>query len=629
MKTQKSKFRKYRFGLIAITAMTSFLTISSHAQISCTAKAPSQVAAGQAFHLTFELNERADQLPPPTFANFRYLGGPDQQMSSYTSFVNGQVKSSQSYNYTYTLVADKEGTFTLPATTFVVKNQQVKSNPITITVSASSQNQSSSNARQSTNAQQVQGFNKNDFFIKATVSNSNPYVGEQVIVSYKLYLGPQAYRYSSRITSRPTAQGAWTYDLKAKDDEIAKKEEIIEGKKFVVLDMYSIAVYPQKSGKLTVSPLDANLVVQVLVQQQRSRSNDIFDFFFSDPFSGGNRAQNIDLNLSSNPVTINARELPTTNKPADFSGLVGDFKLSAKLSRDKLNANDAANLSLTLSGSGNLQYIEPLDFHFPSDIVVHDPEIRDNIQTPLSGVSGSRTFEYVLIPRAEGDYVIPSTSFSYFDKRKGSYVTLNTPEFKLNVDKGTSDNTTSFSSANKTDIKRMGSDIRHIKMNVSPRLHETVFFASPFYWAGLFLPVGLLILFIILLRKKIKSRRNIVLLRDKKASKTARKRLRKAEKLLLKKQDEAFYVEISKVLWGYIGDKFHIPPAELSLETARRKLSERHIAEDAIKVFTDTLQDCEYVRFAPSADITPEKMYERTFNFITGIEKELKNGRPS
>lgn len=609
---------KHFIAIIVITA--GLLSTALQAQVTCTAKAPGQVTAGQAFYLSYELNEKADKLPAVDFANFKYAGGPSLEISTSTNVINGRVSVTQSYSYTYTMIANKEGTFTLPAVTFTVKNQQVKSNPLTIVVTAASQNQQANDNRQS--APTAQGFNKDDFFIKAFVSNANPYVGEQAIVSYKLYLGPQTYQYGNvNITSRPIAQGFWTYDLNPKDGNVPRKEEIIDGKKFTVIDLYSIAVYPQKHGKLTVSPLETDITVQVLVQ--RARSNDIFDFF-SDPFFGGNRAQNIDLKLSSNAVSIHAVELPKANKPDEFSELVGDFKLNAKLSRDKLAANDATNLTVTVSGSGNLQYIEPLNFNFPSDIAVHDPVVRDNINVSLSGVSGSRTFEYVLIPEVEGSYSIPAAAFVYFDKQKKTYVTLHTPEFTLEVEKGQSSNAVSFN-PNKTDIKVLGSDIRHIKTNNKLQIQKAQFFLSSFYWICLFAPVMILIIFIILLRKKIEEKKNIALLRDKKASKTAKKRLRKAEKLLHNKQNEAFYIEISKVLWGYISDKFHIPLGQLSLETAHQKLSERNMQENSINEFINTLQDCEYVRFAPSADITPDRMYERTFNFIAKIERELKN----
>jgi hypothetical protein len=610
---------KYRFFIIIgiIFGIASAMPLC--AQITCVTKAPAQIAVGQAFNITYDLNDRPEKLPSINFPNFRLAGGPSVGSSSYTSYANGQVQSSQSFTYTYAFVAEKEGNYTIPSVIFIVKNQQVKSNPVNIVVTAGAQNQQSNANRQTT---ETQGFNKNDYYVKAFVSNSNPYVGEQAIVTYKLYLGPQTYQCQPQITSRPTTQGFWTYDLSSKDGQATQKEEIIDGKKFIVIDMYSLAVYPQKSGKQTISPLETNLIVQIPVQQQR-RSNDIFDLF-SDPFFGGTRLQNVELNLSSNAVTIQAKELPIASKPLLFSGLVGDFKLSAKLSRDKLAANDATNLTVTISGAGNLQYIEPLDFEFPTDIAVHDPEIRDNISTLPSGVSGSRTFEYVLIPRVEGNYTISPASFSFFDKRKGSYTTLYTPEFTINVGKGQASNAVAFDANTKTDVKILGTDIHHIKTNWKPELYTASFFLSPLYWLLLILPIVLLILFMIVFRKRMESRKNTVLLRDKKASKTARKRLRKAEKCLQNNQNEVFYIEISKVLWGYISDKFHIPVGQLSLDTAEQKLSERNMQEDSIKEFISTLNDCEYVRFAPSPDITPEKMYERTFNFITKIERELK-----
>ena len=608
---------KYRFFVFVGVIFGMASAVPLHAQVTCTASAPQQVVVGLQFTFTFSLNQRPQQITYLQFPNFEALGGPYE--STYRSTINGQT--TQSFSYAYTLRATKAGNFNIPSATFVVNNQNVNSNAVNIQVVAN-QNTQQQQQQRSQGGTAAQAFNKDDYFIKATVSNSNPYVGEQVIVSYKLYLSAQTYQYQYQISSRPAVQGFWTYDLSSKDGKPAQKEEIIDGKKFIAVDMYALAVYPQKSGKLNISPMETNLLVQVPVQQQR-RGNDIFDFFFSDPF-GRTQIQNMELNLSSNSVSIQAKELPETNKPLFFSGLVGDFKLSAKLSRNKLAANDATNLTVTVSGSGNLQYIEALDFEFPTDIAVHDPEIRDNISTSPTGVSGSRTFEYVLIPRVEGNYTIPSASFSYFDKRKNTYTTLNTPEFKIEVEKGQSSNAVAVNANMKTDIKILGTDIRHIKTNWKPELYKASFFLSPLYWVLLILPILLLVIFMILNRKRIELKKNTVLLRDKKASKTARKRLRKAEKLLQNKQNEEFYIEISKVLWGYISDKFHIPIGLLSLDTAYQKLSERNMQQDSIKEFINTLNDCEYVRFAPSPDITPEKMYERTFNFITKIEQELK-----
>ena len=593
-------------------------------QVTCTTKAPQQVQVGQQFQVSFSLNERPNtsKLPALNFANFTMVQNPHESYSSSSSWVNGQMSSSTTYTYTYVLVANKEGTFTLPSVPFVVNNQNVNSNAATIQVVAAS-TQNTQQQQRSQGGTSAQTFNKDDFFVKASVSNANPYVGEQVIVNYKLYIGPQAYRYQGNVTAIPSSQGFWTYDLTDKKAAPKRYEEVINGKRYVVEELRAIAAYPQKSGKLTITPLTVDLIVQVPVQQQRQRSNDPFESLFNDPFFGGTRLQNMELKLSSNAVTITARETPTDRKPIDYSGLVGSFTITSKLSRDKLVANDAANLSITISGSGNLQMIDKLNIEFPSDIDVQEPSIKDNIKTSLSGISGSRTFEYILIPRAAGKFTIPSATFSYFDKGKNSYVTLSTQTMQLIVEKG-KEGASYTRTSNKKDLQVMGSDIRHIKTNVPLQMTEKPFFLSVTYWIGLCLPILLLFVVILLLRKRIENQKNRAAVRDKRASKLARKRLNKAEKLLKNKHDTDLYIEISQALWGYVSDKFRIPLGQLSLDTASQKLKERNMEASSIAEFLETLNQCEQVRFAPSSEITPEKMYERTFNFITKIERELK-----
>jgi hypothetical protein len=591
-------------------------------QVTCTATAQQQVVVGQQFTFTFSLNQQAQQITSLQFpAGFEALSGPNQ--SSYRSIINGQT--TQSFSYSYTLRATKEGSFTVPAATFVANGQSVNSNTVAIQVVAAQQAQQQQPQKQnSQGGTTAQTFNKEDFFVKASVSNANPYVGEQVIVNYKLYINPQVYGYQGNVTTIPSSQGFWTYDLNEKTAQSKRYEEVVNGKRYVVEDFRSIAAYPQKSGKLTITPLAVDLIVQVPVQQQRQRSNDPFDIFFNDPFfGGGTRLQNVELKLSSNAATITARETPTDRKPADYSGLVGNFTLTSKLSRNKLSANDAANLSITVSGSGNLQYIDKLNIEFPSDIDVQEPNIKDNIKTSPTGISGSRTFEYVLIPRSAGKFTIPAASFSYFDKGKNCYVTLSTNKMEITVEKG-KDGAAYARTSNKKDLQVMGTDIRHIKTNAALHKTEQPFFLSLAYWIGLLLPIFLLIVIIVLLRKRIENQKNKMAVKDKRASKLARKRLNKAEKLLKNKQDTDFYIEISQALWGYVCDKFRIPLGQLSLDTAAQKLKERSMDEASINEFLETLNHCEQVRFAPTSEITPEKMYERTFNFITKIERELK-----
>ena len=581
-------------------------------QVTCTASAPSQVAVGQAFTFTFSLNQRPQQITSLQFPGFDALNGPNQGSSTSISNINGQMTQSSTYTYSYTLRAQKEGRFNIPSATFVVNNQNVNSNAVTIQVVAAAQQTQQQQTQQRQRSQGGNQFTKDDFFIKATVSNANPYVGEQVIVNYKLYKGVQIYDGQFNVVDIPSSQGFWTYDLMDKNTTAPSKrsEEVVNGRPYEVVEVRSIAAYPQKAGKLTITPLNVDLRVRVPMQQQ------MFDFF--------TRLQDIDLKLSSNAVIVTAREVPSDRKPIDYSGLVGNFTITSKLSRDKLSANDATNLSITISGSGNLQHIDKLNIEFPSDIEVQEPNIKDNIKTTLSGVSGSRTFEYILIPRSAGKFTIPAATFSYFDKVKNNYVTLSTNKMEIHVEKGKNDAPTYTATSNKKDLQVMGTDILHIKTNVQLNRAESPFFLSLTYWLCFFLPIVLLITIILLLHKRIENQKNRMAMRDKRASKLARKRLNKAEKLLKNKQDTDFYVEISQALWGYVSDKFRIPLGQLSLDTASQKLKERNMEESSIAEFLETLNQCEQVRFAPSSEITPEKMYERTFNFITKIERELK-----
>ena len=597
---------------LAILFLGFFPANELSAQVTCTATAPQQVVVGQQFTFTFSLNLPAQQITSLQFPGFDALSGPSQ--SSYKTNISGQT--TQSFSYSYVLRATKTGTFTIPAATFLVNNQSVSSNTVNIQVVAAAAQNTQQQQQRSQGGTSAQAFNKDDFFIKATASNANPYVGEQVIVNYKLYIGGQIYDYRGNVTTIPSSQGFWTYDLTAQNtQEAPRREEVIDGKRYLVTDFRSIAAYPQKSGKLTITPLNAEFVVRIPV------NNDPFGSFFNQFFGGG--ARDIELKLSSNAVTITAKETPTDRKPIDYSGLVGNFSITSKLSRDRLSANDAANLSITISGSGNLQMIDKPNIEFPSDIDVQEPSIKDNIKTSLTGISGSRTFEYILIPRAAGKFTIPPATFSYFDKGKNAYVTLSTQKMQLIVEKGKEGESYTRTS-NKKDLQVMGTDIRHIKTNVPLKMAEKPFFLSATYWVSLCSPLFLLFVIIFLLRKRIENQKNRVAVRDKRASKLARKRLNKAEKLLKTKQDTAFYIEISQALWGYVSDKFRIPLGQLSLDTASQKLKERKMEEFAIAEFLETLNHCEQVRFAPSSEITTEKMYERTFNFITKIERELK-----
>lgn len=598
------------FFVIALSAQTVQVSV------------PSTVGEGQQFRLTYTSTEQISNLSLPTLKDFTILGGPSTSSSTSMQMINGKMSRSSSYSYTYYLQADRQGDFTIPAATATINGKTVKTSSANIHVGAGSAAQSAASAgtgRQST-AQSNSSFNKNDFFVRAEVSKTDPYVEEEVIVRYKLYV-PAGVRFQANIKKMPSYTGLWSYDLGDRNAERQPYRETYNGKAYAVVDLLSVAVYPQKAGTLTITPLEVEMVAQIVVQQQRS--NDPWADFFG--MFSGQSVQNINLNPASKPVSIHAKALPSAGRPADFSGLVGHFSIASKLSRAELKANDATNLSITLSGKGNLQHAEAPRLSFPSDIETQEPSVTDKISTPeKGGVSGSRVFEYVLIPREAGEYSIPQASFSYFDPTSRKYVTVHTPEYQLNVAKGDRSAEQTMTASRKKDVKVVGSDIRFIHTGASLHQGQRTFFLMPSYWLLLCLPVLLFVLFLLLLGKRMRDHENMVMLKDKKASKVARKRLKNAERFLKNHDDVHFYEEISQVLWGYVSDKFHLPLGQLSMDTARQKLSEHRMPEERIDEFLETLNQCEYVRFAPSADTTPEKMYEKTFAFLTRMEQELK-----
>ena len=588
-------------------------------QVTCTASAPPQVAVGQNFTFTFTLNQRAQQIAELQFPGFDALSGPNQSSSTSVSVVNGQTTQSNSFSYSYTLRAQKEGAFTIPAAVFVVDGNQVKSNSVQIKVVAAQQSGTpQQQQQQGTRNQQAQVFDKNEVFVRASASKTNPYQGEQVIITHKLYVGQGVnggYRVNN--VTMPTLSGLWSYTLGDPNAENVGKQEVLNGKKYTVHEIRRTAVFPQKTGEITVTPMEIDFIAGVITQQ--SSGDPFFDRFFG----GRQNTQNFNLDLKSDAIKLNVRQLPQTNKPDNFSGLVGSFSMTSSLSRAQLKANDATNLTITINGTGNIQHIDPLNVIFPPDFDVTEPRVTDHINTKGNAVTGSRTFEYVIIPRNEGTFKIPKATFSFFDPQTSTYKTLTTEEYTLQIEKGSGQLSVSTTSSQK-DIKILGNDIRFIRTsyaNLKPV--GVTFFGSLQYYAALLLLILLLLIFIIIWRKQIETRSNVALMRNKKANKVALKNLKTAKKLLEEKNREQFYMEISRALWGYLSSKYHIPVSQLSMENVASKLMQLGVSAQTIDSFTETLQQCEFARFAPgdSSEIMNE-MYQKATDFILQNETQ-------
>jgi hypothetical protein len=421
-------------------------------------------------------------------------------------------------------------------------------------------------------------------------------------------------------------EGFWSENLIKDNDKFNQYTQVIEGEKYVVADIRKIALFPLKSGRLVIEPLELECVAQIRRQTKTKTGDPFFDDFFNNSFFNESYA-NVEKSLKSNPLVISVRPLPTIEKPVDFSGAVGTFTFNTSLDKTSTKTNDAITLKCTITGKGNIQLVDKLNISFPPDFETYDPKISNNVNTTGAGVSGSQTFEYLIIPRKAGKFTIKPITFSYFDLEKKRYTTLTSPQYTIDVAKGSGDNTTvTYSGAGKEDIKYIGSDIRHIKNQPLDLLKTgTFFFGSFLFFITLLLPLLIFILFILFWKKQEERRSDTVLMKNRKATRVAIKRLKKANAFLKEQAQEPFYVEISQALWGYLSDKFGIPLAELSMDSVREALAEKGVKDEIVTQFIETLNNTEYARFAPGEkSMIMEKTYREALEIITRIERELR-----
>jgi hypothetical protein len=572
-----------------------------------------QLAVGEQFELTFTLNGATGgkNFRAPSLNDFLTLSGPNS--STNMQFINGQMSSSVSYSYV--LQPRSEGKFTIGQATIEAGGKQYQSQPITLVIT-----KGTSKPKQQTRTNEEADIGQqigDNLFLKAIVDKPKVYQGEQVTVTYKIYTRVNIANYN--ITKLPAYTGFWSEDLDV-PKQIQLSNEVINGKQYRVGTVKKVALFPQRSGTLEVEPMELTCVVQV---QTRSRSRDFFDQFFNDPFFGNTR--NVNHPVGSDAVKLNVLPLPA-NAPLDFKGVVGKFSMEAWVDKRQTKTNEAVTLKIKITGRGNLKLIESPTIQFPSDIEHYDPKLSDNISSAGGVISGSRTFEYLLIPRHPGEQKIPSFPFSYFDTDKKSYATLTSPEFTLAVERGAEYVSGRSSGLSREDVKLLGEDIRFIKSgNISLYRKGERFIGTPVFYTLLVSPIVAFVGFITFVRRREKVMGDVLSLRTRKARKMALRRLSEAEKHLKQSKKEQFYTEISRALWGYVSDKLGIPPADLSTDTIRTSLESGGISSDSIQKLLRTIEQCDFARFAPATDsIQMENIYNQSIELISTIESELR-----
>jgi hypothetical protein len=609
-----------------------FIIQSASAQeVEFIGSAKQVVEPGENFNLTYTVNAQAISFKGPNLSNFTILAGPATSTSSSIRSVNGRTSMAITYTFSYVLQASKEGTFEIQPAFVTVDRKQYQSNQLTIKVmknaSGNQPGQSPGANPQGKNPQRQQGVaetGNNDVFLKAFVTAANPFQGEGIVVTYKLFFKVNIGNVN--ITKFSSFPGFWSQNLISETDKLQPYKQMIDGEQYVVVDIRKIALFPLKSGKLFIDPLELVCVAEIKRQTKTKTGDPFFDDFFNDSFFNNSFAT-VEKSLKSNSLVINVKPLPASDKPADYNGAVGNFTFRSEIDKLKLKTNEPITLKYVVSGQGNIQLIDKMNITFPPDFETYDPKITSDIKTSASGISGSQTFEYLMIPRKPGKFIIKPVNFSYFDLSKQKYILISSPQYTIDVEKGVGDaSTVTYSGAGKEDIQYIGSDIRHIK-NQPLNLRKTgvLFFNSIPFYLWILLPLLVFIFLVVYWRKRTERRADTLLMKNRKATKIARKRLKKANDFLKSGKQEEFYVEISQALWGYLSDKFGISLAELSMDSINEALVKKNVDENIINQFKETLDNTEFARFAPGdKSLMMEKIYNEALELILKIERGLR-----
>ncbi len=574
---------------------------------------PAVVSAGQQFNISYTVNLGGGEFSAPAFSPFYKLMGPQTSYSSSTQIINGKMSHETSYTYVYFLQAQNEGKFVIAPATFTFKNKAYYSDSMHIEVIGnSSQKQNVPVGSNGTTTAQGEESGTGDIFVNLLLNRKEVYLGEFIVATVKIYTRINISGINE--IKFPAFNGFFKSDL-VTPPLTSLQQENVNGKTYGTGVVQQFLLFPQISGDITLDPVQ----MSVLVQQKSAQSDPFFGDFFT-------QYQNVPKAIASQALKIRVKPLPGA-QPDDFSGVVGKLELKSVLTKDTVNVNDAVNLKITISGSGNLKIASTPSLKLSPDIEVYDPKVSDDIKNGLNGTSGQKSFDYLLIPRHYGDFTIPSVTYSFFNISTGRYEKLATKEFHLYARKGNDQNSgiTVYGGVAKEDVKYLGKDIRFIK-SLSGKLSKPgniIVSGQSFYSAFAFaLLVFLLILF--LRREHIRRNSDLSLVRNRKAAKVAVKRLHSAS-LCLKNEDiDKFYEEILKAIWGYLSDKLNIPVSDLTRSNAVTTLSERGIDDEKIMTLNSILDKCEFARFSPSTSETEAAtIYDGASQFIKTVENTI------
>ena len=608
--------RKIIFLLFTILAAWQ---VKAADKVRFVAEAADVVVSGDQVRLVFTVNSQdIKDFRAPSIKGFDVLMGPSRSQQSSIQIINGKRTSNSSTAFTYILLAGSPGTYTIPAASVEVNGEKVFSNAISIKVLPQDQNSGNSGnnggGSASSSRSQAAGsrISANDLFITATASKTTVHEQEAILLTYKVYTVVNLRQLYGKM---PDLKGFHTQEVELPQQKTFTLEHY-KGRNYNTTVWSQYVLFPQQTGKLEIPSITFDGVVA-----QQTISDDPFDAFFN----GGGYVE-VKKKITTPKVVINVQPLPA--KPAGFSGAVGEFKLASSINATDVKTNDAVTIKLTLSGTGNMKLIGTPEVKFPQDFEIYDPKVTDDYKLTNSGLTGTKTFEYLAIPRHAGNFTIPAVEFTYFDLKSNSYKTLKTEAYNLKVAKGQGNADQVISDfTNKESVKMLGRDIRFIKLGDSSlRPKGDFFFGTVGYYLCYLIPLLLFVVFAVIYRQKALENANVAKVKTKKANKVATRRMKLAGKLLAENKKNEFYDEVLKALWGYISDKLSIPVSQLSKDNIEAELTNYGVQEALIAEFIDVLNECEYARYAPgNENEAMDKVYSASVEVISKMENSIKH----
>ena len=606
---------------IAIILLMIVVTTAAAVAQTLTASAPSRVAVGEQFRLTYTVNTqnvsefRAGNIPD----EFEVLIGPNRSMQSSYQMINGHTSQSSSITYTYIVAATKGGSFTIPAAHVIVDGKKIASNALTIKVSGTANSGSSSRSNSYDDGEDVREVGSrisgSDLFIKVSANKKRVFEQEPILLTYKVYTLVQLTQLRGDM---PDLKSFYTQEVDLPQQK-SFSIETVNGRPYRTCTWSQYVMFPQTTGKLQIPSITFEGIVV-----QQNRNVDPFEAFFN----GGSGYVEVKKKIVAPGIDIQVEPLP--QRPAAFSGGVGRFNISGQMDKTETKANDPIKIRVIVSGTGNLKLIKQPVITLPADFDKYEPKVTEQTKLTAAGIEGSKIYDFLIVPRHQGKYDIPPVEFTYFDTNSKSYQTVKTEGFHLDVAKGSGSSSVSDFSGQE-DLQELNKDIRYIKTGDTEQ-HQLgdFFFGSTAYMVSIAALVLVFISLFVIFRQRAIDNANVTKMRGKKANKVATKRLKQASKLMMDNKPGEFYDEVLRALWGYVGDKLNIPVAQLSHDNISQKLAERGVHQSIIDKFLGALNECEFERYAPGDPKgNMNKVYDKAMLAIEKIEEAMKKSSRS